>query len=252
MLNAFALTFIFIVVVTLVTAFVSGRSKDRCLKDFSGNLITLKKTTGKLIWGQLRVENTGVELVYQTPHRDSQGHDETSYILYKQEYPTVQLFIRYHDELNEQNKEERKRELEKTYHPNAAQKLKRKIRNFFNTFRNSAMEVVNLLVGQVKKTTPASKVLAGQDKHVSQLQQELVGAAGMAFEPLLERHIGKMAVLELIKDKDISEYSCILKEYTAEFIEVMNVAYRSQEDQPLREADLVVPRKCGLIRHLGE
>ena len=114
------------------------------------------------------------------------------------------------------------------------------------------MEVVNLLVGQVKKTTPASKVLAGQDKRVSQLQQELVGAAGTAFEPLLERHIGKTVVLELIKNKDISEYSCILKEYTAEFIEVMNVAYRSQEDQPLREADLVVPRKCGLIRHLGE
>jgi len=61
MLNAFALTFIFIVVVTLVVAFIRGRSKDRCLKDFSGNIITLEKTTGKLIWGQLKIENTGAE-----------------------------------------------------------------------------------------------------------------------------------------------------------------------------------------------
>jgi len=49
MLDVFAITIIFVIVVTVVAAFVRGRSKDKCLKDFSGNLVTLQETTGKLI-----------------------------------------------------------------------------------------------------------------------------------------------------------------------------------------------------------
>jgi len=252
MLNAFAITIILIVVVTVVAAFVRGRSKDRCLKDFSGSLVTLQDTTGKLIWGKLRVESTGLELVYSSPYKDSQGHDETSYIIYKQEYATIKTLIRYHDKLDNEAREKRKRELERTYHPSASRRVKRKFRNFLNTFRNSVIEVVNLFVGQVKKSGPGGRVLAGQDRHLSQLQQELTPAAGTAYEPLLERHIGKKVVLELIEDKKMIEYPCILKEYTAEFIEVMDIGYRTKESEPMRKADLVVPRKYGLIRHLGE
>jgi len=252
MLNAFAITIISVIIVTVVAAFVRGRSKDRCLKDFSKNLVTLQKTTGKLVWGRLRVENTGLELVYLNPYKDSKGHNETSYILYKQEYPTIKALIRHHDQLDDESKKERKKELERTYHPSTLRRVKRKIRNFLNTFRNSVIEVVNLLVGQVKRTAPGGRILAGQDKHLSQLQQELSAPAGTAFEPLLEKHIGKKVILELIEDEKIIEYPCILKEYTAEFIEVMDIDYRTKKGEPPKKADLVVPRKYGLIRHLGE
>jgi len=252
MLNAFAITVIFVVVVTVVAAFVRGRRKDKCLKDFSGSLLTLQDTADKLIWGRLRVESTGIELVYRSPYKDNEGHDETSYILYKQEYPTLNALIRYHDELDDEARKRREIELEKTYHPSTLRRLRRKIRNFVNTFRNSVIEIVNLFVGQVKKTGPGGRILAGQDKHVSQLQQELGPASGTAYEPLLEPHIGKKVVLEILEDKKIIEYPCILKEYTAEFIEVMDINYRIKEGEPVRKADLIVPRKCGIIRHLGE
>lgn len=250
--NAFALTVIFVIVVTVVAAFVRGRRKDKCLKDFSGSLLTLQDTAGKLIWGNLRVESTGIELVYGSPYKDNEGHDETSYILYKQEYPTLKALIRYHDELDDEASRRREIELEKTYHPSTWRRLRRRIRNFLNTFRNSVIEIVNLFVGQVKKTGSGGRILAGQDKHISQLQQELGPASGTAYEPLLEPHIGKKVVLELIEDNKIIEYPCILNEYTAEFIEVMDINYRVKEDEPVRKADLVVPRKYGIIRHLGE
>lgn len=252
MLNAFAITIIFIVATTLVAAFVRGRSKDRCLKDFSGSLVTLQDRANKLIWGNLRVESTGLELVYANSHKDTQGHEETSYIIYKQEYPTIKALIRYYDKLEDEAKKERERELEKTYRPSALRRLHRKFRNFLNTFRNSVIEIVNLFVGQVKKTGTGGRILAGQDKHLSQVQQELTPASGTAYEPLLERHIGKKVVLEIIEDKKIIEYPCILKEYTAEFIEVMDVDYRTKEGDMLERADLAVPRKYGLIRHLAE
>jgi hypothetical protein len=64
--------------------------------------------------------------------------------------------------------------------------------------------------------------------------------------------IGKRVVLELSKAGKIFEYPGVLKDYTAEFIEVMDVDYRTKEDQPARKADMVILRKYGIIRHLGE
>jgi hypothetical protein len=215
-------------------------------------MVTLEETSGKTIWGKLRVENTGLELVYATTHKDKDGHDETSYILYKHEYPNIQALIRYHDQLDAHAKRERDKELEETYHPTELKRLKRKTRNLFNTIRDSVLEVVNLLMGQAKKTASAGAILSSQDKYVSQIKQELVGSMGTSYEPLLERHIGKKVVLELSKADKTFEYPGVLKDYTAEFIEIMDVDYRLKEDQPARKADLVVLRKYGIIRHLGE
>lgn len=78
------------------------------------------------------------------------------------------------------------------------------------------------------------------------------GAGTSAFEPLLERYIGNKVVLEMIKGDKVLEYCGVLKDYTAEFIEIMDVDYASDLGRPTRKADLVVPRKHGLIRHLAE
>jgi hypothetical protein len=247
-----AITIIFIILVTAVGAFVRKRSRDKCLRDFEQNMVTLEDKSGKTIWGKLRVENTGLEFVYPEKHQDEDGHDEASYILYKYEYPNIGAVIRFHDELSERNKKAREKELTRTYHPGPWRRLKRKILNVFRTVRDSVVEIINLLISQAKKATPAGKVLTSQDKYVSQMKQELMASAGTSFEPLLERYIGHKVVLELIKGDRIFEYSGVLKEYTAEFVEIMDVNYAVKEDQPTRTADLVVPRKHGIIRHLGE
>ena len=246
------ITIIFIALVTIVAAFVRRCKRDKCIKDFSRNMVTLEDTSGKTIWGKLRVENTGLEFVYPVSHKDQDGHDETSYILYKQEYPNIIALIRFHDQLSTTSKEQRDRELKKTYHPKLLRRLKRKIQNFFKTVRDSISEVVNLLISYAKKTTPSGAMLTSQDKYVSQMKQELVGSAGTSYEPLLERHIGHKVVLELLKGDKLFEYCGVLKEYTAEYIEIMDVNYRNKDDEDTRKADLVVLRKYGIIRHLGE
>jgi hypothetical protein len=250
--SATAITILFIIFAAGVGAFIRKRSRDKCLVDFTQNMVTLEETSGKTIWGKLRVENTGLEFVYPKKHKDEEGHDETSYILYKYEYPNIGALIRFHDELSERNKKEREKELKRTYHPTLLRRLKRKIKNVFKTIRDSVMEIVNLLMSQAKKATPAGAVLTSQDKYVSQMKQELMGSVGSSFEPLLERYIGHKVVLEMIKGDKVFEYCGVLKEYTAEFVEVMDVNYRIKEDQPARTADLVVPRKRGVVRHLGE
>ena len=250
--DTFAITIIFIILATVVAAFVRRKSRDKCLRDFLFNMVTLEETTGKIIRGKLRVENTGLEFTYPTNLKDENGHDETSFILYKYEYSNIQALIRYHDELSESAKKDREKELKRTYHPRALRKLQRKIQNVFKTVKDSVMEVVNLLISQAKRTTPTGAILTSQDKQISQIQKEFVGSVGTSFEPLLERYIGHRVVLELIKGEKIFKYSGVLKDYTAEFIEIMDIDYTITKDQPARKADLVVLRKYGVVRHLGE
>ena len=250
--SATAITILFIIFAAGVGAFIRKRSRDKCLRDFEKNMVTLEQKSGKTIWGKLRVENTGLEFIYLEKHKDEEGHDETSYILYKYEYPEILAVIRFHDMLSEQNKKAREKELKRTYHPGFWRRLKRRILNVFRTVRDSIVEIVNLLISQAKKATPAGKVLTSQDKYVSQMKQELMASAGTSFEPLLERYIGNKVVLEMIKGDKVLEYCGVLKDYTAEFIEIMDVNYAPELGQPTRKADLVVPRNHSLIRHLAE
>ena len=250
--SATAITILFIIFAAGVGAFVRKRSRDKCLRDFEKNMVTLEQKSGETIWGKLRVENTGLEFVYSEKHKDPDGHDESSYILYKYEYPEILAVVRFHDMLSVQNKKAREEELKRTYHPGFWRRFKRRILNVFRTVRDSIVEVVNLLISQAKKATPTGKVLTSQDKYVSQMKQELMTSTGTSFEPLLERYIGHKVVLEMIKGDKVLEYCGVLKDYTAEFIEIMDVDYAAKLGQQTRKADLVVPRKHGLIRHLAE
>jgi len=247
-----AITIAFIILAAGLGAFIRRRSRDKCLRDFAHNMVTLEDSGGKTIWGILRVENTGLEFVYKKKRQDEDGHEEASYILYKREYDRIGVVIRYHDELNEANRAKRDKELRKTYHPGPLRKLKRKTANVFKTVRDSVVEVVNLFLSQAKKATPAGLVLSSQEKYVSQMKQELMSSVGTSYEPLLERYIGRKVVLELVKGEEILEYCGVLKDYTAEFVEIMDVDYRAKKDEPARKADIVVPRKRGLVRHLAE
>ena len=51
--DTFAVTVIFIVLAGFVAAFVRKRSRDKCLKDFSANMVTLEEAGGEEIGGQL-------------------------------------------------------------------------------------------------------------------------------------------------------------------------------------------------------
>ncbi len=250
--NSFAITIAFIALVTLVAAFIRRITRDKCLRDFQNNFVNLLQTDNKIIWGNLRVENTGIELIYKTKHQDADGHEEASYILYKCEYPKIQAILRFLDELSDKKKKHRQKQLAKTYHPRFFSRVKRKTANIFRTVRDSIAEVVNLFISRVKKTAGLGETLASQDKYVTQMKQQLMGSVGTSYEPLLERYIGHRVVLEMVRGDTAVEYSGVLKDYTAEFVEIMDVDYKAAQNDKSGKADMVVPRQYGLIRHLGE
>ena len=114
------------------------------------------------------------------------------------------------------------------------------------------MEVINLLISHAKKATPATGMLTSQDKYISRMKKELVTSVGTSFEPLLERYIGRIVILEVLNGDKLVEHSGVLKDYTAEFIEIMDVDYKPTPDVAAAKADIVISRKIAIVRHLGE
>ncbi len=84
------------------------------------------------------------------------------------------------------------------------------------------------------------------------MKEGLIGFAGTAYEPIFEKHIGSKVVLEFYNEDKTWFFPGILKDYTSEFIELMDVDYKIDENSLPRKADIVVSRKCGFVRHLGE
>ncbi|MGB2630920.1 MAG: hypothetical protein WBD24_06330 [Candidatus Omnitrophota bacterium] len=251
--DTFAITIILIVITTFAGAFIRGRSKDRCLKYFSGSSVTLERKDGKTVWGRLKVENSGLDLVYDSAYLDKEDDQiETSYILYKSEFGDIQTIIRFVDSLDPGLLKRRTRDLERTCKPGWHLSLNRRIRNVFGTIRDSLLEATNLLMGRAKSFVPAGKILQGQDKYTSSLQQQLVASVGTSYEPILERYIGKKVVLAMIYGEKKTELAGILKDYTTEFITLLDAAYRTGSGEKSGKADILIPRSIGLVRHSGE
>ena len=161
------------------------------------------------------------------------------------------MISRYHDELIQEDKKERDKELERTYHPGFFARIKRRIINFLKTIKDSIMEIINTILLQVKGMPGTGQILSSQDKYVGRIQQSIAGGIDASFEPLLEKHIGKIVIAVVLKGNENVRLQGILKEYTAEFIELLNVTC-PQPDGGARCADIIIPRKAGIVRHGGE
>ncbi len=231
------LTIIFIFLVALIGTFLNSRKKDRCLKDFNGYHVTIEMLNGDLAWGKLRVFSNGLELEYLKPNKDTDGHWETSFIVYSSQYKDINCIYRYSDELNDENKKRRQREIDKTRYPSIFRRIGRSLRNIFNTFRDAFVQSIGIGLTQAKKGSPSSALLTTQDQRISQIGQTVVGHAGRAFEPILERHIFDKVVMEILKDNVVTEYCGLLKEYTSDFLEVLDIPCKGEYSFPLSDLE---------------
>ena len=244
-MDSFGLTIVIIAATTLIASYIKRITKDKCLKDFEGYIVTLELADGKTYCGKLDVESTGIEIIYKE-QSINEGILEMTRILYKDEFTEMDGLIRYHDELTEKGSRKRKVALDKTYHPGILKKMKRKIGNFFKLIKDALVEIANTVTGRLK-TVAASDSLTGSDKYTSKLNQELVNTIDASYDPLLEKYIGNIVLADIKRPDGIRRSTGILKEYTQNYIELLDVMYKGN-----RICDVVFPRRVCNIRGLGE
>lgn len=216
---------------TLIGSYLRSRRKDPCLHSFEDFHVTIERTDNKIVWGVMEVEPSGLELIYRDNVQDSK-HIESSYVLYGEEYKDIQAIYRYVDQLSPENKKRRARDIERSFHPGFVERSKRHLRKFIGTASESINEVLSVLVGRAKK--PAGRYINDDnEKSLYRLGENLIGHAGGVFDPLLERFIGQKVVVEMMEDDEVHEHVGIFKNYSPDFIEVLDVQFPQKQVMPL-------------------
>ncbi|WP_428939629.1 hypothetical protein [Fontivita pretiosa] len=238
------LTLLFIFVTAIVTAVATKWSRDKCLKFFHRYHVTLERTRGQTIWGMLKVFSSGVEIVYDHPYIDPRGRKKTSFMIYQPELEQQLLsLLRYHDELDEQAQQRRRRQVHRTFNPGPMRRMWRGVRNFVNTLRDAFNAAIGAAVGQYQRMNPASAILTTQAGSVTQIGQTLLGKfAGNAYEPLLEQYIGQPVILDVADpinpNNATVQYAGYLADYTQSFVAIFNVEHTTGEQIVLTLPDV--------------
>ncbi|NOZ27863.1 MAG: tetratricopeptide repeat protein [Chloroflexi bacterium] len=214
-------TILVIFAAALLGSYLRSIQRDRCLKSFDGFHIFVEMKDGRMIWGTMSLESTGMELLYRDSVHDEQ-HIETSYILYRDEYGNIQAIYRYTDQLTPENIERRNRDLERSFHPGLFRRLGRKTRDFINTASDSVNEALNLVLGRVRAPT-VPVITDTSQKYLTQVGKNIIGYVGTRYDPLLERYVGSRVVIEVVEGDTVNEYVGVFKEYSSDFLELLDV-----------------------------
>jgi hypothetical protein len=242
--SGFLITVAVIVFSTLLIAFIHHLKKDKCIKSFKADIVTVYFNDGKKLKGRMDVENTGCELIARNPGEGIKH----SFIIYKDEYPNIRFFVRYHSDLDEKRLKQRTRLVKKTYHPNFLRRFRRKINIFFKIIRDSMMDIFTAFSGRIKT---ANASYATSEKYIANVNKEAVTSMDATYNPLLEKYIGNYVICSHVFNDKVCEINGILKDYTGEYIELLDVELDTEELK-LSGADLVIPRRTSRVRNLGE
>jgi hypothetical protein len=199
----------------------------------------------------MKIKSSGLQFNYPELIEGEYNLKFLSFLLYKNEYPDIQAVVRYHRDLTEAGKKLRKEDFKRTFQPSRWRKIRRSILNFLKIIKDAVIEIINMMTSHLSKTTPVGAAISSNDSQVNKMKNEVYGLVETSYEPLLEEYIGERVILELKRGNDWVKYNGVLKDYTAEFIELIDVDYAPEEKGKI-DADLIVLRKYGIVRNLSE
>lgn len=220
---SFIITLGVIVLTALFGAWVSGRHKDRCLKDFDGYRVTVEREGDHIVWGDMKLYPTGFELIYGVDVKDT-GHMETSYVYYKDEYGSLHAIYRHARDLTPELQARRARSVDKSLHPGIFRRALRSIRNFLSTAADSFADALTMTAGRLR-VKGATLMTDTSQTYMRGISKDVFGYVGTNFDPLLEKLVGTRVVIEMVENEVIHEHSGVFKDYSADFLELLDVYY---------------------------
>lgn len=243
----FWIPMILVFVAATVAAIAARRKRDRCLKFLNLEQVLILLNSNKWLWGQLTVFPKTMELVYETVEPDGKA----SYVLYQSEIEQIKKIIQPTPDAGTPEYALWEQEVDRIANPSLVRRLRRYLWNAFNTLRDAVTQSVSLLLGTLKTKTALGKI-ASADKKAGEIGNTLISSVPNAYEPVLEKYLGKTVVVEMLEGDDVEEFTGLLQEYSGSYLLLRNVALKPDLDtgRPLPDRfDVVFPRCRALIRH---
>ncbi len=252
--NVLALTVFVIFLAAAIGAVTRLRRKDKCLKLLHDHHVTFLARCGRALWGDLVVYSQGIELRFDAPHVTRQGLKKTSALLYQTELSQCFAICRLDLALTGAERRERVKQVRRSFRPGPGRRAVRGLRNVFNTLRDAIAQAIGALVDAFARKRGATGL---SKKENPQLGETLIGARH-AYDPMLERHVGKPVVLR-VADPEREELAPFelpgyLVDYTDEYLAVFNVEHDAGRDETvpveasLERADLAVEVSADEVR----
>lgn len=249
------ITILIIFGTTLIATILQRRAKDPCLKKFNGNMVFIQLKTGKWVWGSLHVFAKSLELSYEKPNRDDQGHDELSYVFFENHLDEIHIVIRPKPPEGSQAFHRWVIDHRQLISQSMWFNFRRSMRNIWNTLRDAFAQTLGVVVGQFRSKNPAA-VLAAADQKITSTGQLIANFGNNAYEPILEKYLGKDVVGEMLHAERWLEQVGMLEEYSDKFILLRDVCLDSAISVPKElgttgHVDVAFPRSHSLVRHLA-
>jgi hypothetical protein len=215
-------TILALLALATVIVVVRARRRDPCLRDFEAFHVTIAEKGGDLSWGKADVQPNGLEVTYVDPIVAREGHQERSFIFYKEQYGAMEALYRYARGLTDEERRRRRQAIKETTHPSAVRRMRRRLRNWIGMVRDALVQAVSLIIGTAKTRAPGAAVLSSQEQQLKSLSSEIVGQAGNAYDPLLEKHLFSQVVVEVTTGGETRSYCGYLKDYSSQFVEIVD------------------------------
>ncbi len=237
--DLFWMTVLAVFALTIIGALVRTRQRDKCLRLLHDHHITYLPVDGEPMWGDLYVSSSGLELRFDAPHVNRRGLTKTSTLVFKDELAKCLALCRTVHGLTDEERRDREKQIRRSFHPGVLRRLGRWIRNLTNTLRDAINNTLTMFMGRMTKTGAAGGALQSQKGRLSDVSSTFITMAGNAYEPLLERHIGKPVILELLNPGEAPPARCeipgYLVDYSNEFIAVFSLSH-----DPLEQMSIMV------------
>jgi len=237
---------------TSVVGYLRSRYRDRCLRSFHGFQVTLLRTDGRQAWGRMELSPGGMEFTFPERHSDEE-RIKTSYLLYAAEYGQIQSLVRYADRLTDAERRRRDADITRSFHPGPGRRVVRRLRNFLGSATDALREVLGMVLGRVQKTQDRYVAAEGADA-LTKIGGNALAEVSSAHDPLLERQIGRQVVLEMLEGDEIHEHAGIFKEYSGEFLHLLDVQYPQSRaiectaERPAEHANVAVSLDGDVVR----
>ncbi|MCG8419805.1 MAG: hypothetical protein MJE77_17870 [Proteobacteria bacterium] len=241
--NAVGLTVTVIVVSAIAVALVRLRQRDKCLSLLDGYHVTYLGCHGGSLWGRLVVYSKGLEVVFDAIHTSRNGIEKSSALIYENDLLDCLALCRSVEALSDSEVNRRMRQIRTAFRPGRVRRGGRAVRNLVITLRDAFGKVLGAFLGQLsRESSVRARFLGAQKNQVTELGKVILGAAGNAYEPMLERHVGKPVVLQVkspvAKDQPIIEIPGFLAEYSDRYIAVFNTVHEPYRDVHLDVSDV--------------
>jgi len=213
--------------------------KDPCLKFLDEFHVSLIDSKGKVHWGEMGLTSQGMQLHFDATGIDERGLSKCGVIVFPRELSEMVALCRSTHGITDAERELRDEQVRLVLEPTLWTRMKRALKNAFGMVRDAIIDSISLVFGQMG-TSPHRTVaaLAGGQRQVAEVGGAILDLGARAFEPLLERLVGKPVIARVGMPGDRNAYfPGYLAEYNEKYLVVVNPSHDPEESLRLTPGD---------------